>query len=297
MHIGAHRFGVSPPLEPRRKGNAETLKRGFDMMSWELIRQHFTKTPKLTRALALYPLCAFVIGALGLKTAENIFAPLLSLFPFTPDVLSSGEFWRFFTHPFHFNVSDPIHVIFEGLIMFWFGSELERFWGTTRFAFALIFATISASLLSLIVTLAGGPVAGGGYYVFTYMMLFSWAFIYKTREFRFWGIIPLTGASIAWIAGVFLLLQTIAANSYPWTLSVGGALVGFCLTNERVVNRVRTIFRRRASNRAHHSGIGSGDNPGNGRLRHDNIGDFRVIDGGLFKVDGPKGKDGDDIAH
>ena len=97
---------------------------------------------------------------------------LVPLLAWSPSVgwLKSGAYWQPFTFPFvHFS-GGILGLLFDGILIYWFGASLERAWGTGKFLFfffssgilagaVLVPQTLSLPISPLFTGLAGSFVA------------------------------------------------------------------------------------------------------------------------------------------
>jgi len=62
-----------------------------------------------------------------------------------------GDIWRVVTSPFFFGMPDRVHVLSvlgSGVVLWGFGSLLERWWGTKKLVFFFLFCTIVSNLVA-----------------------------------------------------------------------------------------------------------------------------------------------------
>jgi membrane associated rhomboid family serine protease len=67
----------------------------------------------------------------------------LILFP--PDVLH-GQVWRLLTYAFLHSTTDLLHIVFNMLVLWWFGSEIESLYGSPEFATFYVAAALLGGL-------------------------------------------------------------------------------------------------------------------------------------------------------
>lgn len=124
--------------------------------------------PPVTKALMLF--CTAVFCLQQLVTLEL----WLALWP-----LASGRFWPWQLVSYAFLHGDTMHLFFNMLGLWMFGSELERLWGATRYIQLLLASVLAAALVQLVFTLLSGSLvptlgASGGLFglLLSYGMLF-----------------------------------------------------------------------------------------------------------------------------
>src|SRR5262245_38636083 len=101
--------------------------------------------PPVTQALMLICTAVFCL---------QLFLPLgqwLALYP-----IGSGQFapWQLLTYAFLHG--DVLHLFFNMLGLWMFGSELERLWGQRRFIHMLLAGALAAALIQLLFSLVIG---------------------------------------------------------------------------------------------------------------------------------------------
>jgi len=100
------------------------------------------KLPPAVKGLLLANIVVFILARLSGSTS---FAEILGLT--VPSVFSQFQFFQFATYLFvHGNW---IHLIFNMLILYIFGSELERYWGTPYFLRYYFISGIGAGICSI----------------------------------------------------------------------------------------------------------------------------------------------------
>lgn len=125
--------------------------------------------PPVTQALILVNVGIFLMqsAALGFPWATFALWPLGSMF----------QPWQLITYGFlHASVA---HLLFNMLGVFMFGADLERVWGSRRFAFYYAFCVLSAGLVQLGVTAWTGsiyPTIGASGGVFGLLLAFAMYF-------------------------------------------------------------------------------------------------------------------------
>ncbi|MDQ6825070.1 MAG: rhomboid family intramembrane serine protease [Candidatus Eremiobacteraeota bacterium] len=85
---------------------------------------------------------------------RNAVGPLL-VWPISVEWLKSLQLWRPFTFPF-VHGSNFWYLITDALVLYFFGSSLERAWGTGRFLFFFFASGIVAGLVVFVLGLFGG---------------------------------------------------------------------------------------------------------------------------------------------
>ena len=116
---------------------------------WRMRRIWYGSGTPITYGLLLAFILVYIIRLFG---GEN-FAALLA-WPVSPAWFSSGAFWQ----PFTFSLVhlDPLGLLFDGLVLFFFGGSLERSWGSLRFAaFYVLTGIIAGAIVMLLARFLG----------------------------------------------------------------------------------------------------------------------------------------------
>ena len=101
--------------------------------------------PPVTQALLLACVAAFCL---------NLFVPLDAWFALWP--LASGQFFPWQVVTYAFLHGDTLHLFFNMLGLWMFGSEIERLWGRNRYLQFLLASVLTAALLAVAIGLAFG---------------------------------------------------------------------------------------------------------------------------------------------
>lgn len=146
--------------------------------------------------------------ALGYSYAVD-FAPqpinrLIDLLALSNQGLAAGRVWQLVTHLFVHSLESPFHLVFNLLVLYWFGRDLEARWGTRRFLTCYGWFALGAVVASVLVGLvrdvpvvgASGPISG---------LLASFCILHWRRPLHLF-FLQLTGRG--WLI-VFVLLDLV----------------------------------------------------------------------------------------
>ncbi len=189
----------------------------------------FTSLPPVTRALIL----ANIAVSLLQQFAGELLGDLFALWPLGHPYFHP---WQLLTYAFlhsgdllHFDIT---HILFNMFALFMFGSPLERYWGSRRFALYYTVSILSAAATQLAVqnaTGGGEPVIGASGGVFGLLLAFAWYFPRERLIFVFfpvpmpaWLLVTIYGAGELYmgVAGV----QSDVAHFAHLGGMLGGAL-------------------------------------------------------------------------
>jgi membrane associated rhomboid family serine protease len=143
---------------------------------------------KINKILIIAAVAMFLLDSILRQTGGMSIAGLLAL---QVDTLASGFIHTFFTY-----IIIPrglMDVLFECLILWFLGSELESRWGTRRYIFYVGFITIAAAIFYLLAATAistrAAPFQGLG--VISSALCVSYAVLFPERNFTFMFLFPM----------------------------------------------------------------------------------------------------------
>jgi membrane associated rhomboid family serine protease len=160
--------------------------------------------PPVTKALMLICTAMFVL--------QNLVSldMMLALWP-----LGSGRFWPWQVLTYAFLHGDVMHLFFNMLGLWMFGSELERLWGPKRYLQLLTASVIAAAVMQLLfnlVTQSGAPTVGasGG----LYGLLLSFGMLFPNRIIMpLFPPIPMKARTFVMVFGGIELISGLAGPS------------------------------------------------------------------------------------
>lgn len=184
------------------------------MQNYQYVVHYPTLTAGIFRLIVLFTI-AFITQLLA-----RFFSILnFESFVFIPD---SFNFLTLFTHYFFYpiSISGFFSFLFEMLILWGFGSELEQIWGTRNF-YKYFFIGIYGGVLSIFLfhfflkgLYAMSPTAGIS------SLLLAYALIFPNREVLFFFVLPL---KMKWVALIMFIFLAIGSLNHL-ILNAGGAI-------------------------------------------------------------------------
>ena len=180
---------------------------------------------------------------------------MYSWFGLTPVMLlDSFMVWQPFTYMF-FHSTDVMHIVFNMLLLWWLGSELEMTWGRKFFLFYYIGCGMGAALIYtisvIIYALVSGntaplsmPVVGASGAVFGLML--AYGLIFGERIIYFFMIFPMKAKYFVMILGGIEVMQLLSSGlgSRVSNLShLGGIAAGFFIL--RIYPSIRNFWYTR----------------------------------------------------
>jgi membrane associated rhomboid family serine protease len=154
-----------------------------------------------------------------------------------PVAVIRGALWELLTYVFAHNWAGPMHILFNMLMLWMFGGELERFWGQRAFLrYYLVCGAgggVCATILGLIV---GGlhaevPTIGASGALFGLFVAFGIVFARRTVLFMFF--FPMQARTMALILvglNLFYLFSQ-PGSGVSHIAHLGGALTGYLYLN------------------------------------------------------------------
>lgn len=119
--------------------------------------------------------------------------PLLRYyFPLVPyRTFLNGQLWRLLTYMFMHDTVSPLHILFNMMVLWMFGVELENLWGTRRFSLFYILCGVGSGLFSIISIFTSAiyaPVIGASGAVLGVITAF--ALFYPDRQIMLFFVLP-----------------------------------------------------------------------------------------------------------
>ncbi|MEX0742430.1 MAG: rhomboid family intramembrane serine protease, partial [Phycisphaeraceae bacterium] len=148
-----------------------------------------------------------------------------------------GQVWRFVTYQFLHSPSSLLHILFNMIVLYFFGPLIEQYLGSRRFlAFYLLCGCAAAVIYSifsfvpgLLNTTPDMPLVGASGSV--YGTLIACAVLYPAQVVHVWGVFPLQLRTLAFIILGIAAFSLIAGarNAGGEAAHLGGAALGFLL--------------------------------------------------------------------
>lgn len=174
-----------------------------------------------------------------LATAFQI-SPLLGLFHalgLIPSWVIRGALWQPFTYQFLHSPHGFTHVLFNMLMLWMFGANLERDWGSRKFLEFYFFCGIGAGLCDVAARLLWGnpdiPTIGASGAI--YGVLLAFGLLYPNTTVYFSMIFPIPAKYFVMILGGMSFLMTLGASgdNVAHVAHLGGMLFGWIYLRRR----------------------------------------------------------------
>jgi membrane associated rhomboid family serine protease len=203
--------------------------------------------PRWTRAVKIIIIACAITFLVQIMMGES-FTRTFGLTPWK--VVNNGTVWQLVTYIFLHSTTSILHILFNMLGLWMFGSELEQVWGTRQFTRFFFVCGIGAGITILIVGLLLGseaslvPTIGASGAIYGILLAFGMLF---PDRIIYWVIFPIPAKYFVMILGGIAFFSTIwASNSGVSHIGhLGGMLCGYIYMKARGMTRRR--HRRRIS--------------------------------------------------
>jgi len=200
---------------------------------------------------------------------QFILASFLESFSFTSffalipgKIIIDYYFWQPLTYMFVHSTEDKMHIVFNMLMLWWLGSELEQLWGKRYFLFFYLMSGFGAGVLYSIVmilyayTYSGTPlglltpVVGASGAIFG--LLLAYGRIFGDRIVSFMMIFPMPAKYFVMLLGAIQFLSlmgnTPAGGDVAYLAHLTGILTGFLLLKGKDWYERRSLTKKRGRN-------------------------------------------------
>lgn len=172
---------------------------------------HTPALTKINKIILITVSSIFVLNSIATYAFGVSLVPYLAL---SIGALKSGHVYQFLTFPLI--ESSLMGVIFEGLVLWFIGSELEQKWGPKFYLEFLLIAILSSAPFYLII---GSILPSMGAYPlmgltsFTYALLVAYAIIFSQRQLTFMLIFPMKAKYFCLLLAVIQLYMGLTSSA------------------------------------------------------------------------------------
>lgn len=187
--------------------------------------------PSLSGLSAIQILLGLLVGtyillALTMNTYPGRLA--YSLMVLDPErVINHFEIWRLLTYALVHDLSSPTHLLFNGLVLYFMGPELEYRWGKARFFYYVLATALGGGIFvctSYLLNISHAPVIG--FSGVCAGLVVAWGMMFPYRMLYFFGIIPLTGRQMLVATVLIELLYSLSGSNISSAAHFGGMTAG-----------------------------------------------------------------------
>ncbi len=173
----------------------------------------------------------------GFFLKSNVVFDWFALIP--ARVIHDFWIWQLVSYMF-LHSSGVFHILFNMLVLWWFGAELEMRWGTRFFVKYYFVCGIGAGLIYLLGTLSYYLVTGEvmsmasslvGASGATFGLLLAYGMLFGDRIIHFMMLFPMKARHFTMLIGaieLFTLMDSGASSPVANLAHLGGIVVGFC---------------------------------------------------------------------
>ena len=196
--------------------------------------------PNGIKLLLIINIAVFVL--MELSGQKNILFQLFGLVPRA--VLQEYRLWQTFTYLFLHG--GWIHIIFNMLVLWMFGKDLERDWGKNEFLIFYFVCGIGSGLITVLANI-NSPIVIVGASGSIYGVLVAYGFTYPNRTVYLYGVFPLKVKYVVLGFGViaFVASLSITQSKVSHITHLAGMIIGiiYILFNFRWKN-IRLWFTK-----------------------------------------------------
>jgi membrane associated rhomboid family serine protease len=147
-----------------------------------------------------------------------------------------GELWVWQPVTYMFVHREVFHILFNMLLLWMLGVELERLWGTTAFVRYYFVAGVGAGLTTMAISFLPFAFAGPVYYSVTigasgavYGLLLAYALHFPDRPIYIMALFPVPARYFVLILGAIAILSSMssATSGVAHTAHLGGLVAGW----------------------------------------------------------------------
>ncbi len=166
---------------------------------------------------------------------------ITSLFGLVPELIITKFFvWQPFTYMFMHSADGVMHIVFNMLLLWWVGAELEQLWGKKFFTIYYLTCGVGAGIIYtggvLLYYMVTGrvqpllmPVVGASGAIFGLML--AYGIVFGERVVYFFFVFPMKARYFIMIIGgievVMLLNQGVGGTQVANLAHLGGLVTGF----------------------------------------------------------------------
>jgi len=145
-------------------------------------------------------IAATVVVSLVAVVGKRNGVPLLRFAELAPREVWSGEVWRLVT--WVLVETEPLNLLFGGLVLFWFGRDLVEAWGERRFLATYFGIAAAAAALTCLAALAWPALDSlrfTGFWAAVDAVIVAWALLHPFRQILLFFAVPVSGKALLWI--------------------------------------------------------------------------------------------------
>ncbi len=198
------------------------------------------------KALIVANVAVFVLQVVARTLGDSGIGPIFGLTP--AFVFGNLWVWQIVTYMFLHSTAWLGHLLLNMLMLWMFGTEVEKVWGTREFVKYYFICGIGAGLVTCLVFPHSTTIGASGA-VFGVML--AYGFLFPDRRIFFWFIFPMRAVSFILLCiGVELFSLLSLSDGVAHFAHLGGVLFGYLYLKRvwrirQFVSELRWKLRRR----------------------------------------------------
>ena len=184
---------------------------------------------RMVRALLIANVGVFLLQwVVAISTGGDLIGAWLGV---SPAGVARGMVWQPLTYMFVHSVGLPFHIVFNMLILWMLGGELERYWGGAAFLRYYLVCGFGAGLAAILLGVLFGPshVITIGASGAIYGLILAYGMLFGDRVMLFMLIFPMKARTFSIVLFVIAVLYTFSPGSsnVSHVAHLGGMVTGF----------------------------------------------------------------------
>jgi membrane associated rhomboid family serine protease len=140
-----------------------------------------------------------------------------------PPAVVEGRVWTLLTYALLHDLGSTFHMLLNGLMLYFFGPELETRWGRRRFILFVVLTALGGGLAVMAawsLGLSAAPVIGASGIVLG--LIVAWGLTFPDRQILLFFVLPVRGIHVVWISVGFALLDAVSLGPVSASAHIGG---------------------------------------------------------------------------
>ena len=193
----------------------------------------------VVKGLLIANICVYLLQSIMMAGWQIRLELIFGLVPFL--VINKLFLWQPFTYLFLHG--DMFHILFNMLVLWMFGAELERVWGSKFFLRYYLVAGVGAGFLSVLVNMSGViPTIGASGAI--YGLLLAYGILFPTRSVYLMFLFPVQMKYFVVIIGAIAFYSSLFSpgDQVAHIAHLGGMIFGYIYLRKwdslRVIHRI-----------------------------------------------------------
>jgi membrane associated rhomboid family serine protease len=186
--------------------------------------------PRLTPAvkvLLVSNAVLFLLIGLTVQFVPDIGIPLYRNLALSVPALQALKLWTLLSYAFVHSLDDVFHLLFNMLLLYFFGPTLERRWGTRQFTLFYAVGALSGGMVfAAFNALIGSPTSVVGASAAVLALVVAWGFLFPKMPIYFFGLVPLKGYQLIAITIAIEILTAVSQSPVASSAHFGGMAAG-----------------------------------------------------------------------